>query len=246
VARLTPHNEQRARDLIALYPHPRSALIPILHLLQEQDGYLTDDGMQHAGELVGLEAAEVQGTASFYDMFHTEPVGKYLIAVCTNIACLLQGAYELLEHAEERLGIAPGGTTPDGLFTLEDAECLALCGNAPCVTVNWRYFGDVDREGFDDLVVRLAAGDLDGEVPPHGTLCRVRRSVGLAAAGASVHGYGGRVPAPAESSRPGAIADEPTDGVDLETFATTPAVLALDGPASPDDGAAPFDDRTEP
>ncbi|HLH99352.1 MAG TPA: NAD(P)H-dependent oxidoreductase subunit E, partial [Acidimicrobiales bacterium] len=155
MARLTPENEQRARDLVALYPHPRSALIPILHIVQEQDGYLTDDGMTHAGELVGLEAAEVRGTASFYDMFHTEPVGRYLVAVCTNIACMLQGAYELLEHCEERLGVAPGGTTPDGMFTLEDAECLALCGNAPCLTVNWRFFGDVDPAGFDRLVDRL-------------------------------------------------------------------------------------------
>ena len=99
-------------------------------------------------------------------MFHTAPVGRYLVAVCTNIACMLAGAYELLEHAEERLGISAGGTTPDGLFTLEDAECLALCGNAPCVTVNWRYFGDVDPAGFDDLVDDLAAGRLASEVPP--------------------------------------------------------------------------------
>ena len=179
--RLNPDNLQRARDLIAVYPEPRSALIPILHILQEQDGYLTEDGMDHIGELMGLTAAEVRGTASFYDMFHFEPVGKYLVAVCTNIACMLQGAYRLLEHAEERLGVAPGGTTSDGMFTLEDAECLALCGNAPCLTVNWRFFGDVDLEGFDGLIEDLRAGRLDDEVPPHGTLSRVRRTVGLTA-----------------------------------------------------------------
>jgi NADH-quinone oxidoreductase E subunit len=243
VARLNPDNEQRARDLIALYPHPRSALIPVLHLLQAQDGYLTPEGMQHVGELVGLEAAEVRGTASFYDMFHTEPVGRYLISVCTNIACMLQGAYELLEHAQTHLGIAPGGTTADGTFTLEDAECLALCGNAPCVTVNWRFFGDMDRARFDSLLSRLAAGDLDGEVPPHGTLCRVRRTVGVPAAGASVGSAGGPDPewhrrdgtgtgVPAEAARPGAPADGVTDGVELETVASTPAVAALDGPDS--------------
>jgi NADH-quinone oxidoreductase subunit E len=230
VARLTPDNEQRARDLIALYPHARSALIPILHVLQEQDGYLTDDGMVHVGELVGLQPAEVRGTASFYDMFHTEPVGRYLIAVCTNIACMLQGAYELVAHAEERLGVAPGETTPDGLFTLEDAECLALCGNAPCVTVNWRFFGDVDTARFDDLVARLAAGELDGEVPPHGTLGRVRRSVGAPASGASVHGSGGPDPLLPETTAPGAPATSAADGVDLETRATTPAVASLNGP----------------
>ena len=124
----------------------------------------------------------MRGTATFYDMFHFEPVGKYLMAVCTNIACMLQGAYRLLEHAEDRLGVAPGGTTEDGMFTLEDAECLALCGNAPCVTVNWRFFGDVDLERFDTLIDDLRAGRLDDEVPPHGTLNRVRRTVGLPAA----------------------------------------------------------------
>ena len=178
MARLTPANEQRARDLVALYPFARSALIPILHVLQEQDGYLSEDGMVHVGELVGLTATEVRGTATFYDMFHFEPVGKYLVAVCTNIACMLQGAYRLLEHVEDRLGVAPGGTTTDGMFTLEDAECLALCGNAPCVTVNWRFFGDMDPDRFDDLVEDLRAGRLDDEVPSHGTLSRVHRSAG--------------------------------------------------------------------
>jgi NADH-quinone oxidoreductase subunit E len=229
VARLTPDNEQRARDLIALYPHPRSALIPILHLLQGQDGYLTEDGMAHVGELVGLEPAEVRGTATFYDMFHTEPVGTYLVAVCTNIACMLRGAYELLEHASDRLGVAPGGTTPDGLFTLEDAECLALCGNAPCVTVNWRYFGDMDRARFDDLIGRLTAGELAGEVPPHGTLSRVRRTVGVPASGATPHAAGGPNPLLPESTTPGLPAPSPDDGIDLLTHATTPAGAPLDG-----------------
>jgi NADH-quinone oxidoreductase E subunit len=196
VARLNPDNLERARALIALYPESRSALIPILHVLQEQDGYLTEEGMAHVAELLGLAAVEVRGTASFYDMFHFEPVGKYLVAVCTNIACMLQGAYRLLEHAEETLGVAPGGTTSDGLFTLEDAECLALCGNAPCLTVNWRFFGDIDTEGFDSLVDDLRNGRLDGEVPPHGTLSRVTRSVGLEAVSAESNGQ-----SPAKSAK---------------------------------------------
>lgn len=207
--RLTPANEQRARDLMALYPYPRSALIPILHVLQEQDGYLTEDGMAHVGELMGLAAAEVRGTATFYDMFHFEPVGKYLVAVCTNIACMLQGAYRLLEHVEERLGVAPGGTTPDGMFTLEDAECLALCGNAPCVTVNWRFFGDMDPERFDGLVDDLRAGRLDDEVPPHGTLSRVQRSVGVGPAGTAATAAGER------------------SAVELGTRRSTPAVASM-------------------
>jgi NADH-quinone oxidoreductase subunit E len=184
MARLTTDNTQRARELVALYPQPRSALIPLLHLAQEQDGHLTEDAMVHIGELIGLTPAEVRGTATFYDMLFTEPVGRHLISVCTNIACLLDGGYELLEHAEQVLDVRAGGMTADGEFTLEEVECLALCGNAPCLTVNWRFFGDVTDEAFDRLVDDLRAGRLRETVPPHGTLCRVRRSVGLPAAAA--------------------------------------------------------------
>jgi NADH-quinone oxidoreductase E subunit len=183
MARLTPDNTQRARDLIALYPQARSALIPILHVAQEQDGYLAEDAMVHVGELLGLTAAEVRGTATFYDMLFTEPVGRHLISVCTNIACLLNGGDELLEHAEGVLGVSAGGTTADGEFTLEEVECIALCGNAPCLAVNWRFFGNVTDDRFDALVDDLRAGRLSDTVPPHGVLCRVRRNVGLTAAG---------------------------------------------------------------
>jgi NADH-quinone oxidoreductase subunit E len=182
VARLNEENVVRARQLIALYPHKRSALIPALHLLQEQEGYLSPDGIEHVAELIDLTPAEVRGTASFYEMLHLEPVGRYVVAVCTNIACMLAGAYELLEHIERRLGVPLGRTTPDGLFTLEDTECLALCGDAPCLVVNWRYFGDMTPENWDTLSADLAGGRLADEVPPHGTLCRVRRAVGLPAA----------------------------------------------------------------
>jgi NADH-quinone oxidoreductase E subunit len=181
--RLTAENVQRARQLIALYPQSRSALIPILHIAQEQDGWLTPDGMAHVAELLDLDPAEVYGTASFYDMLFTHPVGRHLVSICTNLACLLNGAQELLEHAEERLAIAAGGTTPDGEFTLEEVECIAFCGAAPCLAVNWRFFGDVSNDDFDQLVDDLAAGRLAEDVPPHGTLNRVRRRVGLTAGG---------------------------------------------------------------
>ena len=181
MARLTAENEKRAKEIIALYPQSRSALIPILHVAQEQNGWLTPESIDHVAELLGLTAAEVYGTASFYDMFFTHPVGRHLVSVCTNIACLLDGGFELLEHAEQTLGVRGGGTTEDGEFTLEEVECLALCGNAPCLTVNWRFFGDVTNERFDTLVADLRSGRLADEVPPHGTLCRVRRNVGLKA-----------------------------------------------------------------
>lgn len=179
MSRLAPEFEKRAVDLMALYPQPRSALLPLLHVLQEQDGYLSEDGMEHVAELVGLLPAEVLSVASFYDMFHTEPVGRYLVGICTNIACMLDGAEELLHHAEQRLGIKHGATTPDGLFTLEEVECVAHCNKAPCAQVNYRYFGPLADSDFDQLIDDLAADRLKQDVPPHGTLVRVRREGGL-------------------------------------------------------------------
>ncbi len=170
---------ERAKEIVALYPHPRSALIPVCHLAQEQDGWLHPEAVSEIAELVGVTPAEVLGTASFYEMLRTEPVGTYVVSVCTNIACMLRGAYELLEHVEERLGIRAGATTEDGTFTLEDVECIADCGRAPCLAVNHRFFGDVTNESFDTLVDDLVAGRLADEVPQHGTLVRVRRDGGL-------------------------------------------------------------------
>jgi NADH-quinone oxidoreductase E subunit len=182
MAHFSPEIRTKAEVLVSLYPQRRSALVPLCHLAQSQDGYLTEEAMEEIAELCGVSPAEVRGTASFYDMLHTEPVGRYVIAVCTNIACMLQGAYEVLEHAERRLGIHPGQTTPDGLFTIEEAECLAGCDNAVCVQVNHRFFGPIDEQGFDALVDDLAEGRLDETVPPHGVLCRIERAVRLPAA----------------------------------------------------------------
>lgn len=178
----------RAEEVVALYPEKRSALIPLCHLAQEQDGWLTPGAVGDIAELCGVTAAEVQGTATFYDMLHTEPVGTYAVAVCTNIACMLGGALELLEHAEATLGVRAGGTTPDGVFTLHEAECLADCDKTPCVQVNHRYVGAQTPASFDALVDDLRAGRLADTVPSHGTLVRVRRTVGLQADREAVKG----------------------------------------------------------
>jgi NADH-quinone oxidoreductase subunit E len=181
VSHLNAEIRQQAEQLVALYPEKRSALIPLCHLAQEQDGWLVPEAVSEIAELCGVTAAEVQGTASFYDMLHTEPVGTYAVAVCTNIACLLGGALELLEHAEATLGVRAGGTTTDGVFTLHEAECLADCDKTPCVQVNHRYVGAQTPASFDALVDDLRAGRLSDTVPSHGTLVRVRRTVGLQA-----------------------------------------------------------------
>jgi NADH-quinone oxidoreductase subunit E len=177
MARLTPENLTIADEIIGRYPVKKSALIPLLHLAQEQDGYVTNEAMAHIGELVGVSSAEVLGTCSFYEMFKLHPVGKYVVNVCTNISCQLVGGEELLHHAEKTLGIKSGNTTEDGLFTVEDVECIAACTEAPCLKVNYRYRHRITHDEFDRMVDDLRHGRLDDEVPPHGTLARVRQTI---------------------------------------------------------------------
>ena len=172
---LSPANEALAAEIIGWFPRPRSALIPLLHLAQEQDGYLTDEAMRRVGELVGATPAEVKGTAGFYEMFRFEPVGTYMINVCTNISCLLWGGEELLEHACESLDVEVGGTTDDGMFTVEEAECIAACTEAPCLQVNYRYRGRVSPDDFDRLIEDLRAGRTS--IAGHGVLAQVRQSI---------------------------------------------------------------------
>jgi NADH-quinone oxidoreductase subunit E len=166
-----------AKEIVGRYPVAKSAVIPLCHLAQEQDGHLTDDAMAHVAELTGVTPAEVLGTASFYEMFKRHECGRYVVNVCTSIACHLMGGDELLHHAEEKLGIKAGATTPDGTFTLEGYECQAACTEAPALQVNYRFFHKVSTESFDQLVDDLRAGRLDGDVPPHGTLARIRQRI---------------------------------------------------------------------
>ena len=177
MGRLNEANVVYAKEIIGRYPKARSATIPLLHLAQQQDGYVTNDAIKHIGELVGATSAEILGTATFYEMFKFEPVGKYLINICTTMSCALMGAEELMHHAEHKLDIKAGSTTPDGLFTLEHAECQAACTEAPCLQVNYRHRYRVTAADLDTLIDDLRESRLDGEVPPHGTVARVRQHI---------------------------------------------------------------------
>ncbi|HWL43380.1 MAG TPA: NAD(P)H-dependent oxidoreductase subunit E [Ilumatobacter sp.] len=182
MSRLTDANVALAREIIARYPRPKSALIPLVHLSQEQNGYVTEEAMRHVAELVSTDQvtvtpAEVLGTASFYEMFRFEPTGKFLVNICGTLSCALMGAEELMHHAEHKLGIKAGSTTADGMFTLQHAECQAACTEAPCLQVNYRHQYRVTPDELDTLLDELRAGRLDGDIPPHGTLGRVRQSI---------------------------------------------------------------------
>lgn len=177
MSRLNDANVALAKEIIARYPRPKSALIPLLHLSQEQNGYITNDAMAHLAELVGVTSAEVYGTASFYEMFKFEPVGKYVINICGTLSCALMGSEDLLHRAEHKLGVKAGGTTPDGLITLEHAECQAACTEAPCLQVNYRYRFRVTPAEVDSLIDDLRVGKLSDEIPAHGTLAKVRQHI---------------------------------------------------------------------
>ena len=177
MSRLNDQNVALAKEIIARYPRKKSALIPLVHLSQEQNGYVTSEAMRHVAELIDVTPAEVYGTASFYEMFRFEPTGRYLINICGTLSCALMGAEGLMHHAEHKLGVKAGSTTPDGMFTLQHAECQAACTEAPTLQVNYRHRFRVTAADFDQLVDDLRAGRLDAEIPPHGTLGRNRQHI---------------------------------------------------------------------
>ena len=177
MARFNDQNLTTALEIVARYPVAKSATIPLLHLAQEQDGHITDDAMEHIAELVGTTPAQVLRPCSFYEMLKREPVGTYLVNICTNIACQIMGGEELLHHAEHKLGIKAGSTTPDGKFTIEDVECIAACTEAPCLQANYRYFPQLPNDEFAAPAADLPAGQRKDEIPPHGTLARIRQHI---------------------------------------------------------------------
>jgi NADH-quinone oxidoreductase subunit E len=177
MSRLNDQNVALAKEIIARYPRRKSALIPLVHLSQEQNGYVTQDAMRHIAELLEVTPAEVYGTATFYEMFRFEPTGRYLVNICGTMSCALMGGHELMHHAEQTLGVKAGSTTPDGLITLQHAECQAACTEAPTLQVNYRHRLRVTPADFDQLVDDLRAGRLDGDIPPHGTLGRNRQHI---------------------------------------------------------------------
>lgn len=149
---MTPQREKRGGELIARYPDRRSALIPFLQSCQEEDGYVTDQAIADAAELVRLTPAEVESVASFYSLLFRHPVGKHVVQVCRTLACMLRGADELQAHIKQRLGVGNLETTADGLFTYEEVECLAACDRAPCLQHNLEFVYDVTPERFDALL----------------------------------------------------------------------------------------------
>ena len=152
---LSPAALEEIARLRGLYPRSKSALIPALHAAQAEVGYLSEGAMEDVGEALGLPLTEVMSVATFYEMFHLEPPGRYHIRFCTNLSCHLNGCDGVLAHLCERLGIRPGETTADGLVTLEAVQCLAACEEAPVMLINAERHARVTATAIDALVARL-------------------------------------------------------------------------------------------
>ena len=150
---------QEADAIVAKYPNSRSAVLPLLFLVQSVEGHVTNAGMKEVADILNLTPAQVLAAASFYTMFKKKPQGTYLISVCRNIACTHLGGRQLIGALEEKLGISAGETTPDGKFSLEAAECLATCDGAPSMQVNYEDFYKVTPDVASELVDQLSRGD---------------------------------------------------------------------------------------
>ena len=144
--------KQRMRDIAARYPVARSAVMPALYIAQQEEGYITQNGLQAVAEAIGMTVDDVESVATFYTMYYQHQPGKKVIKVCTSISCYLRNCDALVDHLEKRLGIKRGETTPDSNFTLMTAECLASCGTAPVLQVNDEFVENVTLEMADALV----------------------------------------------------------------------------------------------
>jgi NADH-quinone oxidoreductase E subunit len=150
--------QARLREIVSRYPSARSAMLPCLHLVQEEHGYITPEGIIAVADAIGAKPDEVESVVTFYSMYTQQPKGRYVIKVCTSIACYLRGCDDVLAHLEQRLGVRRGETSSNGRFTLEPVECLAACGMAPAMQVNGRFVENMTTESASALVDYLIGG----------------------------------------------------------------------------------------
>ncbi|MDR3079851.1 MAG: NADH-quinone oxidoreductase subunit NuoE [Streptomyces sp.] len=221
-----------AKEIVARYPGSRSALLPLLHLVQSEEGHVTRTGMQFCAETLGLTAAEVTAVATFYTMYRRRPSGDYQVGVCTNTLCAVMGGDAIFEELKDHLGVGNEGTTDDGKVTLEHIECNAACDFAPVVMVNWEFFDNQTVESAKQLVDDLRA---DREVHPTrgAKLCTFKDTARILA------GFPDRREGAVEES--GGAGPASLVGLKMAKGETVPAPRAAGGPQD----AAPADRDTE-
>lgn len=158
----SPKLSERFETLMAKYPVRRSALVPMLLYAQDEIGYLSDAVISEVASRIGITELDVRNVATYYSMLRFKPVGKYNVQVCTNISCMLRGAYDLYERFQDELGIGPKGVTPDGVFSLEEVECIGACCWAPAIQVNYDFHDELSPEHVSGI---LASYRGKAEVP---------------------------------------------------------------------------------
>ncbi len=166
---LSEHVLEEIRELPAKYPQPRSAVMPALDLAQEEVGYLTAEAMSEVAAALKLDPGYVEGVATFYTLFHLQPIGKHRFYVCTNLSCTLRGANEIVEHVKGAIGVhEPGELSKDGLFSYEEVECLGACEYAPVMRLDHRYERDLTNQKIDSLIAERRSPATPSAVePPH-------------------------------------------------------------------------------
>src|SRR5215475_10514090 len=170
-----------AKEIIARYPQQRSALLPMLHLVQAEEGYVSPAGIEFCADQLGLTTAEVSAVATFYTMYKRRPVGDYHVGVCTNTLCAVMGGDEIFSTLKDHLGVGNDETTEDGKVTLEHIECNAACDFAPVMMVNWEFYDNQTPASAKDLVDKLRAGEAPAPTRGPARLCTWRQAARILA-----------------------------------------------------------------
>lgn len=173
---LTEKTRAEVREIIARYPKPRSALLPMLHLVQSEDGYVSPEGIALCAEELGLTKAEVGAVATFYTMYRRKPAGEYHVGVCTNTLCAVLGGDAILDGLKEHLGIGHNETTEDGRISLEHVECNAACDYAPVMMVNWEFYDNQTPSSARDLVDACRTGTPPAPTRGPNSLCTFKQA----------------------------------------------------------------------
>lgn len=153
--KLSPQSMKRIKEVMTHYPNKQAALLPILHIVQEEKGYVPAEMEVDIAEVVEVPVVKVREVITFYTLFNRQPVGKYHVQMCRTISCTLCGHRELLKYVKEKLGIEAGQTSPDGKYTLNVVECLAACEMAPAMQINEKYYGSLTPQRIDEILAGL-------------------------------------------------------------------------------------------
>lgn len=152
---LTDQTKKKIEEVISRYANKEAALLPVLHLVQREVGFISKQEEKQVAQILGMKPIKIKEVVTFYTMFNQKEVGKYHIQVCSNLTCSLMGAESLIDYLKQKLGIDVGETTPDKKFTLSTVECLGACELAPCMMINFDYHGNLDKDKIDNILDNL-------------------------------------------------------------------------------------------